>query len=206
MKRAFDIVIAIAVLLATLPVWLSAMALIKIHDRGPVFYRASRIGRRGRPYLMLKFRTMVLHADRIGASSTADGDPRITPVGRWMRKWKVDELPQLVNVLRGEMSLVGPRPQIGWAVDRYTTDERRVLDARPGITDWASIVFANEGEILKGHANADDAYMTLIHPTKMRLALHYIDTASMTTDLRIIWATARAILGRRLTADQILET
>jgi lipopolysaccharide/colanic/teichoic acid biosynthesis glycosyltransferase len=149
---------------------------------------------------------MVLNADKLGASSTTTDDPRITAAGRWMRRWKVDELPQLLNVLLGDMSVVGPRPQVQWAVDRYSAEERTVLSVRPGITDWASIVFSNEGEILQGQPDPDEAYMRLIHPTKMRLAMQYVDRPTLWTDLRILWGTAAAILGKRPDPNQILRS
>lgn len=206
MKRLFDLAAALTVIVVTFPVWAIVALRIRLHDGGPVLYRATRIGRHGRPFMMHKFRTMVLNADRIGGSSTAEDDPRITPVGRWMRRWKVDELPQLLDVVTGQMSIVGPRPQVGWAVERYSPEERRVLEVRPGITDWASIVFSNEAEILKGHADADEAYMRLIHPTKMRLALHYVEHSSLWTDLRIIAATVLAIAGRRPDPEQLLAS
>ena len=204
MKRTFDVAISVCLILVTSPLWLLAAMRIRLHDGGPVFYRAPRIGRFGKPFTMHKFRTMVLDADRIGGSSTSEDDPRVTPVGKWMRRWKIDELPQLLDVLAGNMSIVGPRPQVQWAVERYSPEERKVLAVRPGITDWASIVYSNEAEILTGHADADEAYMRLIHPTKMRLALHYVDTASVWTDVRIILATGFALVGKRPSPNDLL--
>jgi lipopolysaccharide/colanic/teichoic acid biosynthesis glycosyltransferase len=205
-KRTFDIFAASVLILGTLPIWLIAACWIKWEDGGPILYRAPRVGRGGRPFVMHKFRTMVLNADKLGASSTTTDDPRITAAGRWMRRWKVDELPQLLNVLLGDMSVVGPRPQVQWAVDRYSAEERTVLSVRPGITDWASIVFSNEGEILQGQPDPDEAYMRLIHPTKMRLAMQYVDRPTLWTDLRILWGTAAAILGKRPDPNQILRS
>jgi len=186
------------------PICLVAAFRIKFHDRGPIFYRAARIGLQGKPFTMHKFRTMVINADRIGASSTSEDDPRVTPVGHWMRRWKIDELPQLYDVLMGKMSLVGPRPQVKWAVEKYSPAERKVLTVRPGMTDWASMVYSNEAEILKGYSDADEAYLRLIHPTKMRLALRYVETASLWTDIRILLATILAIAGKRPKAQTIL--
>jgi lipopolysaccharide/colanic/teichoic acid biosynthesis glycosyltransferase len=143
---------------------------------------------------MLKFRTMVVNADKIGGSSTPDDDQRITRVGRFLRRYKLDELPQLINVVRGEMSLVGPRPQVKWAVDLYTPEERRVLTVKPGITDYASLRFPNEGEILKGSTDPDRDYMEKIHPEKMRLSLEYIELRSMRVDIGIIFQTLLAII------------
>jgi lipopolysaccharide/colanic/teichoic acid biosynthesis glycosyltransferase len=204
MKRLTDLLLSSTLVAGTIPLWLFAACWIKIHDRGPVFYRAPRVGRNGRPFMMYKFRTMVINADRVGASSTTLDDPRITAVGRWMRRWKVDELPQLLNVLSGDMSIVGPRPQVQWAVDRYSAEERSVLTVRPGMTDWASIVFSNEGEILQGHPDPDEAYMRLIHPTKMRLAMQYVAHPTLWIDLRILWGTAAALVGKRPDPNQIL--
>lgn len=204
-KRIFDFLVSSILMILTSPIWLVAAFRIKFYDHGPVFYRAQRIGLQGKSFIMHKFRTMVINAEHIGSSSTSEDDPRITPVGKWMRRWKIDELPQLYDVFTGNMSLVGPRPQVQWAVERYSPEERKVLSLRPGITDWASIVYSNEGEILKGFSNADEAYLRLIHPTKMRLALKYVETASLWTDFQIILATILAIAGKRPTADSIIS-
>jgi lipopolysaccharide/colanic/teichoic acid biosynthesis glycosyltransferase len=145
---------------------------------------------------MLKFRTMVVDAAR-GPSSTPEDDPRITRVGRGLRRYKLDELPQLLNIIKGEMTFVGPRPQVKWAVDLYTPEERQVLLVRPGMTDLASLQFANEGEILKGSTDPDRDYMLRIHPHKMRLALEYVRSQSLFTDLKILLSTVAAVLGLR---------
>jgi lipopolysaccharide/colanic/teichoic acid biosynthesis glycosyltransferase len=142
---------------------------------------------------MLKFRSMIVNAEAVGGSSTPDDDPRVTKVGRFLRGAKLDELPQLINVLKGDMSFVGPRPQVQWAVDRYTPEERLVLTVRPGITDYASLRFANEGEILKGSTDPDRDYMEKIHPEKMRLSLEYVRSRSFATDLAIIGRTLGAV-------------
>jgi len=130
-----------------------------------------------------------MNAEKIGASSTSEDDIRITGIGRFLRKYKLDELPQLINVLKGEMSFVGPRPQVKWAVDLYTPEERKVLTVRPGITDYASVQFPNEGEILKGSADPDKDYMQKIHPEKMRLSLEYVKMQSFWIDTKIILQT-----------------
>jgi lipopolysaccharide/colanic/teichoic acid biosynthesis glycosyltransferase len=194
-KRVFDLVTASVLLLLFSPLLIGIAAAIKIGSPGPVFYRGSRVGMGKRPFAMLKFRTMVIDADAKGPSSTSADDPRITRIGAFLRRYKLDELPQLINVFKGEMSLVGPRPQVAWAVDGYSAEEQRVLTVRPGITDWASIRFRNEGEILKGSADPDADYMRLIHPEKMRLSLQYVDSMSFATDLSIIVRTAGAVLG-----------
>jgi lipopolysaccharide/colanic/teichoic acid biosynthesis glycosyltransferase len=193
-KRAFDLLSSILGLLALSPILIATALAIRIDSPGPVFYRGTRVGLAGRLFHMLKFRTMVVNADKIGGSSTPDDDQRITRVGRFLRRYKLDELPQLINVVRGEMSLVGPRPQVKWAVDLYTPEERRVLTVKPGITDYASLRFPNEGEILKGSTDPDRDYMEKIHPEKMRLSLEYIELRSMRVDIGIIFQTLLAII------------
>jgi lipopolysaccharide/colanic/teichoic acid biosynthesis glycosyltransferase len=194
-KRALDITVAAAVLVAGAPVAAYAGWRIKREDGGPILYRGERIGLGGRPFGMLKFRSMVTDAARLGGESTADDDPRLTTTGRMLRRWKIDELPQFVNVLRGDMSLVGPRPQVASDVRRYTERERRLLTVRPGITDWSSIVFRHEGAILAGHADVDLAYDELIRPHKIELGLAYVAARGLRTDLEILVLTALAVLG-----------
>jgi len=138
---------------------------------------------------------MVVDAEKMGPSSTAEEDPRITGVGRWIRRHKLDELPQLLNVFLGDMSFVGPRPQVQWAVDLYGPEERAILTVRPGITDYASLRFSNEAEILKGTEDPDAAYMALIHPEKTRLALKYVRGHSLLIDLKLIFLTVGQVLG-----------
>jgi lipopolysaccharide/colanic/teichoic acid biosynthesis glycosyltransferase len=202
-KRATDIAVAAAALAATVPLTVVAAWRIRHEDGGPVFYRGTRVGRHGKNFAMLKFRTMVVDAARLGGDSTAADDPRLTRTGRWLRRWKLDELPNLVNVLRGEMSLVGPRPQVAWDVARYTPDERRLLDVRPGITDWASIAFRNEGDIIAG-ADPDRAYDELVRPRKIELGLAYVERRSLRTDLSILVLTALAVIGYPR-VDELLE-
>jgi lipopolysaccharide/colanic/teichoic acid biosynthesis glycosyltransferase len=194
LKRALDVGVSAGVLALSAPVWAWAAVRIKAEDGGPILYRGIRIGLHGRPFAMLKFRTMVTDAASIGGVSTAADDPRLTRVGTALRRRKIDELPQFVNVLRGEMSLVGPRPQVAQDVARYTADERRLLSVRPGITDWSSVLFRNEGEILLGHPDADAAYDELIRPRKSALGLLYVDRRSLRTDARILWLTLRVVL------------
>ena len=195
LKRLFDLAAATASLALLSPILIGIAIAIKIGSSGPAFYRGPRVGMHKRPFAMLKFRTMVTDADTKGPSSTSADDPRITAIGAILRRYKLDELPQLINVFRGEMSLVGPRPQVAWAVEEYSTEEQRVLSVRPGITDWASIRFSNEGEILKGSTDPDRDYMRLIHPEKMRLSLEYVDSVSFATDVGILLRTAGAVLG-----------
>ena len=193
-KRSFDAAMATVGLVLVSPILLTVAAAIKLTSKGPVFYRGPRVGLNGEPFNMLKFRTMVTDADKIGGSSTPEDDPRVTSVGKKLRRYKLDELPQLWNVLKGEMSFVGPRPQVQWAVDLYTPEERAILGVRPGITDEASLKFSNEAEILKGSADPDKAYIELIHPEKMRLGLEYVRTRSFSQDMSIIGRTARTVI------------
>jgi lipopolysaccharide/colanic/teichoic acid biosynthesis glycosyltransferase len=146
---------------------------------------------------------MVVRADRTGVDSTGANDPRITPIGRFIRRYKLDEVTQLWNVLRGQMSLVGPRPQVKRDADLYTTEEKRLLSIRPGITDFASIVFADEGEILKDRADPDLAYNHLIRPWKSRLGLFYLDNNSLSVDLQLILITAVAVGSRGVALRQV---
>jgi len=194
-KRAIDLLVSASFLVVASPVLASVAVAIWLHDRGPVLYRAVRIGKNGVPFIMFKFRTMVVEAERLGGDSTAADDPRLTSIGLKVRRWKLDELPQLVNVVRGEMSLVGPRPQVAADVARYTGKERRLLTVPPGITDWSSIRFRNEAEILAGHPDPDLAYDRLIRDEKIRLGLLYVDLRSLRVDVRIMCDTFVAILG-----------
>lgn len=195
LKRVLDIVVGALVLGCLGPVLFIIGLCIRLYDRGPALYRAPRIGRGGRPFTMFKFRTMVVQADQIGASSTADGDPRVTAFGRFLRRYKIDEFPQFINVLNGTMSLVGPRPQIKWAVDLYTPRQRQVLSVLPGITDYASLYFSNLGGILKGSSDPDGDYMKNVHPIKMQLSLRYVRERSLAIDLKILFLTALTIVG-----------
>lgn len=192
-KRFFDIAAATAGLLFLSPFLLFIALLIRRNDGGPVFYRAVRVGRHGKLFRIYKFRTMVANADKLGASSTSANDTRITGIGRLLRKYKLDELPQLINVLKGEMSFVGPRPQVPWAVELYNEDQKKLLTVRPGITDYASIKFRHEAEILKGSEDPDRDYLEKIAPEKIRLGLKYVENMSLVTDLRIIFATVKAL-------------
>lgn len=195
LKRVLDILLASLGLVLLSPLLLGIAAWTKLSDPGPVFYTGIRVGRGGVPFRIIKYRTMVADADRIGPSSTAGDDHRITRPGRFMRRFKLDELAQLINVLRGDMSFVGPRPQVRWAVDLYTPEERLLLSVRPGITDFASLRFRNEGEILRGSADPDKDYLEKIAPLKIKLGLHYVRTQSLATDLKIIVATALSVAG-----------
>lgn len=195
-KRGFDVIVSLFVLLLFSPLLFFVAFKIKNYDGGPIFYRGERVGQAGRLFKIFKFRSMVTNAEQLGGTSTSGNDPRITPIGHFVRKFKIDELPQFINVLLGDMSIVGPRPQVAWAVNTYSDKEKKVLELRPGITDWASIEFSNEEEILRGAEDADKAYMELIHPHKMKLALKYHENYSLLTDLSIIFKTISCVIRK----------
>lgn len=197
LKRIFDVIVTAAGLAVTSPVLFTLAGIIKLEDGGPVFYRGVRIGKNGKPFRIFKFRTMVRDAETMGGSSTSEDDSRITRAGRFLRRYKLDELPQLLNVLWGDMSMVGPRPQVPWAVAGYSETEREILKLRPGITDYASLRFHNEGEILRGSSDPDATYMEKIHPEKMRLALRYAREQSFLLDCKILVWTLLTICGAK---------
>lgn len=197
LKRLFDIVLSLFGLILFSLILIAVALIIKNEDRGPVFYRGVRVGRSGKLFRIYKFRTMVINADKIGGPSTANDDPRITKIGKFIRQYKLDELPQLINVLKGEMSFVGPRPEVTMEVETYTKEERRILSVRPGITDWASLTFHNEGEILKGSKDPHQAYIEKIRPGKILLALKYVEEQSFLTDIKIIFQTLTTLVKTR---------
>lgn len=186
LKRAFDILASAAGLIVLSPLFLAIAVWIKLDSRGPVFYRGWRAGRGGKPFRIVKFRSMVTEADRRGGPTTSDDDPRLTPSGRFIRRLKLDELSQLINVLRGDMSLVGPRPEVLDKAEQLQGENREILALRPGITDWASIWNADEGALLAGAPDPDDAYERIIRPTKIELQRYYCRTRSFWTDMKII--------------------
>ncbi|MBA3430117.1 MAG: sugar transferase [Actinobacteria bacterium] len=194
-KRLTDLALGVLALALLSPFLVVLAYLINRDSPGPVLYRGLRIGRYGKPFRIYKFRTMEVDAEIHGGSSTPDDDPRITRIGAWLRSRKIDELPQLFNVIKGEMSLVGPRPQVADDVDRYTSEECALLSVLPGLTDLASLRFRNEGEILRGHGDPDRAYIELIRPEKIRLGLDYVRRRSFVMDCRIIWETVRVVAG-----------
>jgi lipopolysaccharide/colanic/teichoic acid biosynthesis glycosyltransferase len=185
-KRLFDLVLSSIGLVLISPILIMIAVWIKLDDPGPVFYRGERIGRLGQPFRIFKFRSMVVDADRIGGSSTSQEDPRITRSGRFIRRYKLDELPQLINVFLGQMSFVGPRPEVRKYVEQYTSDERIILDVRPGITDWASIWNADEGAVLSSYSDPDWAYEHIIRPTKLKLQLDYVHHHNLWIDIKLI--------------------
>jgi len=193
MKRLVDVVLSLIGLVFIAPI-LAVLALwIRLDSEGPSFYCGLRAGRWGRPFQIFKLRTMVENAERLGGAETASDDPRITRLGRFLRQYKLDEFPQLINVLMGDMSLVGPRPEVLDEVACYTPEEQLVLEVRPGITDWASLKFHHEGEVLRGSKDPHRAYHEKIRPEKLRLQLQYVQSHSVLTDVWIICRTFRAI-------------
>ena len=196
MKRALDITVAFIGLLATSPVLLPVILVVWVYDWHSPFYVAPRVGRDGRTFKMVKLRSMRVNADRTGVDSTSARDPRITPIGHLIRRYKLDELTQLWNVLIGDMSLVGPRPNVERETRLYTKEEQTLLTVKPGITDFASIVFADEGEILKDQPDPDVAYNQLIRPWKSRLGIFYVQNSSVSLDLELVGLTALAIVSR----------
>jgi lipopolysaccharide/colanic/teichoic acid biosynthesis glycosyltransferase len=195
-KRIFDFLCAFAGLLLLSPFFLATAALIKLDSAGPVFYRGVRIGRHGRPFRIFKFRTMIQDAELKGSTATADCDPRITRAGKWLRPSKLDELPQLLNVIRGEMSLVGPRPEVEEHTSCYSEAETIILSVKPGITDEASIHFYNLNELL-GTEDANRVFIERYRAEKNRLRVSYVEQQSFRGDLAIIFRTFHCLLARR---------
>ncbi len=195
MKRAFDIAFSAIGLIVFSPLLLAIACWVKLDSPGPVFYRGQRAGRGNRAFGIYKFRSMVVNAERLGGSSTSAQDSRITRSGRFIRRYKLDELSQLINVLAGDMSVVGPRPEILSYTSQYSGDYLRILSVRPGITDWASIWNADEGSVLAGAPDPDRAFEILIQPTKLKLQLRYVDESSIWTDIKIIVYTIRRIVN-----------
>ena len=197
-KRLFDIFFSGIGLLAVSPFFLILALWIKLDSQGPVFYRGTRIGLNGKPFRIFKFRSMVVDAEKVGGSSTSVGDARVTRVGEYIRRFKLDEFSQLINVFMGDMSLVGPRPEVQKFVEQYTDEEKVILTMRPGITDFASIKFHNEGEIIaaSGIADADEAYAKLIRPEKLQLQLKYLREHNLSLDISLVLRTMKRIIIR----------
>jgi FlaA1/EpsC-like NDP-sugar epimerase/lipopolysaccharide/colanic/teichoic acid biosynthesis glycosyltransferase len=205
-KRIFDCVVAAVGLVLVSPLLLLAAALIKLDSPGPVFFRQFRVGRHFRPFRIYKFRTMRQDAERLGGSLTADDDPRVTRVGHWLRQLKIDELPQLLNVLEGDMSLVGPRPEVARYVDLFRAEFEHVLQVRPGLTDPASLKYRNEGLILRRAGGGEDAYVTTILPDKLRIARSYVERASLPHDLSLIGQTLLGLLANAWEMESVVPT
>jgi len=204
-KRLVDILASLFGLLITSPILLPVMFLVWKEDKKSPFYIAPRSGRNGTIFKMVKLRSMVVDADKTGVDSTSGNDMRITPIGHKIRRYKLDELVQLWNVLIGDMSLVGPRPNVKTETDLYTDVEKKLLLVRPGITDFSSIVFSDEGEILEGRDDPDLAYNQLIRPWKSRLGLIYIKNQSFLLDLQLVLYTVVAIISKQKALVWVVE-
>jgi lipopolysaccharide/colanic/teichoic acid biosynthesis glycosyltransferase len=203
LKRLFDIIASAIGLLVFSPILLPTMFLVWWHDKHSPLYIAPRVGKDGVLFRMVKLRSMVINADKTGVDSTGSNDKRITAVGHFIRRTKLDELTQLWNVLKGDMSLVGPRPNVKRETDLYTAVERGLLTVKPGITDFASLVFADEGDILRDEADPDIAYNQLIRPGKGQLGLFYIQRRSFLVDVYVCVLTATAILSRQRMLERL---
>ena len=197
-KRAFDLCMALGALLVLSPLLAAAAIWIKSDSPGPVLFRQQRVGRHGRPFAILKFRTMRHEAAGEGSKITIGTDPRITRAGAFLRRYKIDEFPQFINVLRGEMSVVGPRPEVPHYVALYTSAQRETaLSVRPGITDSASLVFKDEAALLAEVDDPEAFYVTVVMPAKLEHAANYVATHSLLGDIKIVWRTAREIIRRQ---------
>jgi len=194
LKRFFDFIISLIVLIIFSPLFLILGILIKKDSEGPVFYRHIRIGKDEKPFRIFKFRTMVNNADKSGVTSTKEDDIRITKMGKFIRKYNLDELAQFINVLRGEMSIVGPRPEIPYYVNIFTEEEKIVLSVKPGITDWACIWNPDESKLLAGSDDPDRDYLEKIRPEKIRLQLKYVKEHSFWIDFKIMLMTLKVHL------------
>jgi lipopolysaccharide/colanic/teichoic acid biosynthesis glycosyltransferase len=196
LKRVIDCLASGLGILSLSAVFVGVGLAIKLFSPGPVFYLGRRVGLHGRVFRAMKFRSMIVDAEHQGGSATAEDDPRLTRLGSWLRKYKIDELPQLLNVFIGDMSLVGPRPEVEKYVALYTPEERQVLKLRPGITDWASLWNFDEGAVLAGSTDPERAYELIIRPTKLRLQLMYARDHSLKVDAAILFHTFMRLLLR----------
>lgn len=203
MMRIFDVVLAIFFLLTFSPVLLTVMFFVWINDFSNPFYIAERVGKSGKLFKMYKLRSMIINADKSGVDSTSNNDMRITKIGKFIRKFKLDELSQLINVLLGDMSLVGPRPNVKRETDIYTKAEKKLLSVKPGITDISSIVFSDEGHILEDSDDPDLDYNQLIRPGKGYLGLFYIEKKTILMDLKLLFITLITIFNKELALKYI---
>jgi lipopolysaccharide/colanic/teichoic acid biosynthesis glycosyltransferase len=203
LKRLFDLLASLFGLVVLSPLLIFVSIWMKVDSKGPVFYRPERGGRFGKPFRIYKFRSMIVDADKKGPTSTANDDNRITRSGKFIRKCKLDEISQLINVLLGDMSLVGPRPDLLSEVAKYSDEEKKILDLRPGITDWASIWNSDEGGVLEGAKDADAVYQIVLRPTKVKLQLYYREHRTFCTDLKIIFCTIYRIINKKFIPKEI---
>ena len=203
MKRAFDMLFSLFFLILCSPVFLFFIILIWLEDRASPFYIAPRVAMNGKLFYLIKFRSMIKNADKTGVDSTSANDMRITRVGQFIRRHKIDELPNFVNILIGDMSFVGPRPNVEREVQIYSDEEKKLLRVRPGVTDFASIVFADEGEILEDSKDPDIDYNQLIRPWKSRLGLVYVAQHNILIDMTLIFLTLLNMIDRSKALDKI---
>lgn len=194
-KRLFDIILSTFGLIVFSPILIIIAILIKLDSKGPVFYRQIRVGKHSEDFKIFKFRTMHVNADKMGLLTVGDRDPRVTKVGYGLRKYKLDELPQLINVFIGEMSFVGPRPEVRKYVDLYSESDAEILKVKPGITDYASIKYRDEAELIKASDNPEKTYIEEIMPEKIKLNKMYIENHGIITDLKIIFKTFTSIVS-----------
>lgn len=197
MKRLFDIIASGLGLVVLSPLFIIVAIWIKLDSKGSVFYRQVRVGRQGKDFRIFKFRSMRVGADKGSLVTIGGRDPRVTRSGYFIRKFKIDELPQLINVFIGDMSLVGPRPEVRHYVDYWTTEQMHVLDVRPGITDPASIKFRNENELMEKAEDPESYYINVIMQEKLKLYLEYVENASFWYDIKLIFKTFKVIVCER---------
>lgn len=194
MKRLLDIICSLLALVVFSPLWIVIALAIVIESRGGVLYRQSRVGRNNRDFTLYKFRTMRTGSDKKGLLTVGDRDSRVTRVGYFLRKYKLDEFPQLINIIKGDMSIVGPRPEVRKYVDMYTPEQLKVLSVRPGLTDYASIRYVHESEILARSDNPEQTYIDEVMPAKLTLNMEYIQNQSLWEDVKLIFQTFAAIV------------
>jgi len=197
MKRIFDAFFSVLGLIVLFPILIIIAIIIKIDSTGPVFYRQTRVGQYNKDFKIFKFRTMHLNADKLGLLTVGDRDPRVTNMGFYLRKFKLDEFPQLINVLIGNMSFVGPRPEVRKYVNLYSVSDLEILNIKPGITDYASIKFRDEAEIMSKSTKPEEVYINDIMPEKIRLNKIYIKEQGLFTDVKIIFLTFASILPKQ---------
>jgi len=193
MKRLFDIIVSFFALLLISPFLLLISLFILLSSKGGIFYLQNRVGQHAKEFKLFKFRTMVPNADTKGLLTVGGRDPRVTKIGYYLRKYKVDELPQLLNVLIGNMSLVGPRPEVKKYTDLYNEEQKKVLFVKPGITDYASLLYFEENELLAKSSNPEETYIEKIMPAKLKLNQKYIENMGFLTDMTIIWKTVMRV-------------
>jgi lipopolysaccharide/colanic/teichoic acid biosynthesis glycosyltransferase len=194
-KRIFDIAFSLIAIIILLPLFIVIALYVWIDSEGGVFYRQTRVGKNNKDFKLFKFRTMHINADKLGLLTIGNNDNRITKAGYWLRKYKIDEMPQVINVFIGDMSFVGPRPEVRKYVNLYNQQQLSVLSIRPGITDWASIEFRNENEVLAGYPDPEAAYIDIVMPRKLFLNMEYIKKRSVILDVKIILKTLSKIIN-----------